>query len=231
MAPQRPCRPAIDVAGRADEAGARSNAPHRRKDASLKDPESDVSSAHGVDQEDPEVGQGAGRPHRSAHRRHAVDPTLAPAPRVPEPTRSRSTRGRTRAAQAAGARRRAHDAQDGRAGRRGTSSAESAARYARGAGLAGTHGGKAVPREGPEHQRPELEEPQAREERIPGGNDHIPEKRSGASAGYSTDLLGSVDKQIVADHCPDRSIGIRSQVFIFGRIIRRRPISSEHFRS
>jgi hypothetical protein len=62
----------------------------------------------------------------------------------------------------------------------GTSSAESAARYARGANLAGTHGGKAVPREGPEHQRPELEEPQAREERTPGGDDHIPEKRSGA---------------------------------------------------
>jgi hypothetical protein len=62
----------------------------------------------------------------------------------------------------------------------GTSSAESAARYARGDDSGGTHGGKAVPREGPEHQRPELEEPQAREERIPGGEDHIPEKRSGA---------------------------------------------------
>ncbi|WP_437855933.1 hypothetical protein [Sorangium sp. So ce363] len=62
----------------------------------------------------------------------------------------------------------------------GTSSAESAARYAGGVHVGGTHGGKAVPREGPEHQRPELEEPQARIERTSGGEDHIPEKRSGA---------------------------------------------------
>jgi len=62
----------------------------------------------------------------------------------------------------------------------GTSSAESAARYAHNGHLAGTHGGKAAPHEGPEHQRPELEEPQARKARKPGGDDHIPEKRSGA---------------------------------------------------
>lgn len=62
----------------------------------------------------------------------------------------------------------------------GTSSAESAARHAQGAQPAGTHGGKAVPREGPEHERPEFLEPQAREARTPRGDHHIPERRRGA---------------------------------------------------
>jgi hypothetical protein len=62
----------------------------------------------------------------------------------------------------------------------GMSSARSVGRYAGRPDLAGTHRGKRVLREGPEHQRPELDEPQAREERTLSGEDHIPEKRSGA---------------------------------------------------
>jgi hypothetical protein len=63
--------------------------------------------------------------------------------------------------------------------RGGLSSKESAARYARGENPGGLHH-KAVRHEGPEHQRPELYEPQERKETVPGGERHIAVMRRGA---------------------------------------------------
>ena len=61
----------------------------------------------------------------------------------------------------------------------GLSTAESKARYDNGENKGGTHGGKAVHFEGPEHQRPELDEPQAREPRMPHQANHLGERRAG----------------------------------------------------
>jgi hypothetical protein len=61
----------------------------------------------------------------------------------------------------------------------GISSQESAERYARGENPGGTHH-KAVRRDGPEHQRPEMEEPQERKQTVPGGEKHIPVTRKGS---------------------------------------------------
>lgn len=61
----------------------------------------------------------------------------------------------------------------------GVSSRESAARYERGENPGGLHH-KAVRREGPEHPRPSLEEPQERKEKVPGGARHIPVMRRGS---------------------------------------------------
>ena len=61
----------------------------------------------------------------------------------------------------------------------GISSRESAARYERGENPGGLHH-KAVRREGPEHERPSLEEPQERKEKVPGGARHIPVMRRGS---------------------------------------------------
>jgi hypothetical protein len=63
--------------------------------------------------------------------------------------------------------------------RGGLSSRESAARYERGENPGGLHH-KAVRREGPEHPRPRLEEPQERKEKVPGGTRHIPVMRRGS---------------------------------------------------
>ncbi len=63
--------------------------------------------------------------------------------------------------------------------RGGSSSRESAARYERGENPGGLHQ-KAVRREGPEHPRPHLEEPQERKEKVPGGTRHIPVMRRGS---------------------------------------------------
>ena len=60
----------------------------------------------------------------------------------------------------------------------GISSAESAARWERGDNPGGLHH-KAVRREGPEHQRPDQEEPQERRERVPGGEPSLPATRRG----------------------------------------------------
>ncbi len=60
----------------------------------------------------------------------------------------------------------------------GISSAEAAAAFARGEIKGGTHGGKAVHFDGPEHQRPTLDEPAARVARHPRGNGHMAERRS-----------------------------------------------------
>ena len=63
--------------------------------------------------------------------------------------------------------------------RGGTSSRESWARYLRGENPGGLHH-KAVRREGPEHPRPRLEEPQERKEKVPGGARRIPVMRRGS---------------------------------------------------
>jgi hypothetical protein len=63
--------------------------------------------------------------------------------------------------------------------RGGFSSQESAARFARREHRAGTHQKAAMREEGPTHQRPEQEEPQARIERTPGGEKHMPDVRRG----------------------------------------------------
>ena len=63
--------------------------------------------------------------------------------------------------------------------RGGLSTAESAARYSRGENRGGTHGGRAVHFDGPEHERPRDVEPQARDERVPGGHAHMSEHRGG----------------------------------------------------
>jgi hypothetical protein len=62
--------------------------------------------------------------------------------------------------------------------RGGISSAEAAAAFARGEIKGGTHGGKAVHFDGPEHQRPNLDEPMPRVARRPRGNGHMAERRS-----------------------------------------------------
>jgi hypothetical protein len=62
--------------------------------------------------------------------------------------------------------------------RGGMSTAEAAAAFARGEIKGGTHGGKAVHFDGPEHQRPNLDEPVARVERHPHGENHMAERRS-----------------------------------------------------
>ena len=63
--------------------------------------------------------------------------------------------------------------------RGGTSSRESWARYVRGENPGGLHH-KAVRREGLEHPRPRLEEPQERKEKVPGGTRRIPVMRRGS---------------------------------------------------
>jgi len=63
--------------------------------------------------------------------------------------------------------------------RGGSSSRESSARYERGENPGGLHH-KAVRRDGPEHPRPRLEEPQERKEKVPGGERHIPIMRRGS---------------------------------------------------
>jgi hypothetical protein len=63
--------------------------------------------------------------------------------------------------------------------RGGLSSQESAARYARGENPGGMHH-KSVRREVPEHQRPELYEPQERKETVPGKEKHIAVMRRGS---------------------------------------------------
>jgi hypothetical protein len=63
--------------------------------------------------------------------------------------------------------------------RGGTSSRESWARYLRGENPGGLHH-KAVRREGPEHPRPRLEEPQERKEKVPGGTRRIAVMRRGS---------------------------------------------------
>lgn len=71
--------------------------------------------------------------------------------------------------------RRVAEAQNG-----GISSAESDARFARGENPGGMHH-KAVRRdEGEVHPRPEREEPQGREERVPGGQRRLAETRRGS---------------------------------------------------
>lgn len=63
--------------------------------------------------------------------------------------------------------------------RGGSSSRESSARYERGENPGGLHH-KAVRREGPEHPRPRLDEPQERKEKVPGGERHLPAMRRGS---------------------------------------------------
>lgn len=63
--------------------------------------------------------------------------------------------------------------------RGGLSSRESAARYERGENPGGLHH-RAVRREGPEHERPSLEEPQERKEKVLGGPRRIPVMRRGS---------------------------------------------------
>jgi hypothetical protein len=63
--------------------------------------------------------------------------------------------------------------------RGGLSSQESAERYARGENPGGMHH-KSVRREVPEHQRPELYEPQERKETVPGKEKHIAVMRRGS---------------------------------------------------
>ena len=63
--------------------------------------------------------------------------------------------------------------------RGGLSSRESTARYERGENPGGLHH-KAVRREGPEHERPGMEEPQERREKVPGGPRRIPVTRRGS---------------------------------------------------
>ena len=63
--------------------------------------------------------------------------------------------------------------------RGGLSSQQSAALYASGQNPGGTHH-KSVRREVPEHQRPELYEPQERKETIPGKEKHIAVMRRGS---------------------------------------------------
>ena len=63
--------------------------------------------------------------------------------------------------------------------RGGLSSRESTARYERGENPGGLHH-KAVRREGPEHQRPAMEEPQERREKVLGGPRRIPVTRRGS---------------------------------------------------
>jgi len=71
--------------------------------------------------------------------------------------------------------RRAAEAEHG-----GLSTEESDARYERGENPGGLHH-KAVRREeGPEHPRPEQEEPQERKERVPGGERHLGAVRRGS---------------------------------------------------
>jgi hypothetical protein len=62
--------------------------------------------------------------------------------------------------------------------RGGLSTEASAALYESGENPGGLHH-KAVRREGPEHPRPKLEEPQERKERVPRGERHIPVVRRG----------------------------------------------------
>ncbi len=61
----------------------------------------------------------------------------------------------------------------------GSSSAESDARWQSGDNPGGTHH-RSVRREGPEHPRPEQEEPQGRKEREPRGERHMGAVRRGA---------------------------------------------------
>jgi hypothetical protein len=63
--------------------------------------------------------------------------------------------------------------------RGGMSSFEAAQAFANGELKGGTHGGKAVHFDGPEHQRPTLDEPGPRVARHPGGDGHMAERRSG----------------------------------------------------
>jgi hypothetical protein len=60
----------------------------------------------------------------------------------------------------------------------GISSEESDARYASGENPGGLHH-KMAHHDGPEHQRPSLEEPQDRKERRPGHNKHMSANRRG----------------------------------------------------